>query len=1716
MTPKSKPPERSSSSRETRVREHVKYVQGALRQAASGDEEKMALLRDGNTADMIVAVTEQTAGKNVQYLPPALQETAPDWHPAYVDAAANIETLKTRAEKTVANLIEQFGALKQQVEDSQKNHKDIKALQDAEQILAGSVLSQIDLTKKLDSLLNRAKQITETGGADVEAKLKALGDEARLLFHPDGTKATDLTAQRATITKARKQIRARLAELEKDESIVFINGFKGRARYLDRLGASDADVLVRNSILRTNGQFDMTQLTQNLEVLRNVKLPAAEAEEIKKLVGLESAATVPDSDRLKELATRYDVTEAKVKEWLFTLLTKGQSELADDELTEAKTKIPSLTLDDLKEGLLSAWDTAAAAKYLKDNLGVNNPPGISLSQLSFRARLPESVAAVFAEIPDDDSKLKAVRDKLGAGHLIALAQVDELVEGVTLSDNAAGVLVEMLVKENSVINEQEFKAVATYLFLEKVPAGKKIEDQWRAAAATAVELWDELVKDGVINPPVGGQFTVVDDFKTKLKTAITPGTLAVEHCKEMNARNIHEIKWKQKAGMLLSEMGEVMKEGGGIWLDYIKELPKIIWAPGMDKKLEDIMKEQKALAQSDEALDAYSKTLLTFNKFVTEAFKQMKADESSKADALKPIGIATDVKKHVESAGLLLNASVQAVERLNAAHQWSSRPIAIRRVAFWLAMYKGAKGLERAGTFLTESAASAKDPDVFIAEYIKDLPPKDRESLLAYLRRLNTAEELSDRNVLDEVSNSGITVRADALKALDSQNLTTSFDRLFIDEPANAEPALRVILVASPGAEALIKAFLTKTEQSYEFQGQKRTINAEDAKTLITKIQKDLNKKRRGVPDTQKQLEKEELFTNPLERVLRGGIETLKELWDGDGVDKAQAVAAVVAAIWLMRAMWQKKGLSRGILIGLPLIMVANTIYKKKTGKDFLGEKLSFMSKEKRGTAVEGFRRRAGRFERYDVLNHNAGHAAMKQLLSSSNPIPVEELMKWRKSVKSKGGVDYSNGAPKGLQVYSILSHMGSDQQKPEDAHEVAFLVFESLCVDVAALNNVGGDVDSMAEHGADIIQRRYVERDEYGDAERDKAFGKGKKRTGVTMLDVMISESQTPASQEAIAEDRAFVEWLADSVGLSAAVVVSKMKQGWTVLEIKAEQIAEKMPEYWETGKGFVLDSAESVSAWAKLTWRKLGTEVPKDFDASMSFVLDTCKGIGIAVVTHGPGAVEFVMDKGTKFSWRTYRELKRLHDRMLIQPEMRMFLEPLENTVARVFGIELGGLSVEQATAQATVDIVAMASFYDGGNYPSYDVRIPEGTVSTFEHYKRSSKIDFVDASGKEFSVQEMKTKIEGWANEVIPKLDFDGEYKSKSYSELPPALQRYVLELIQANIFANIVQNSEFEKKMTEFETDKEDKEKDVTDADAEEDRIKLEKETLETDFEEMDKLNKKHAAAEAEKDELVAQHSRATLSKDKTALMAKITAKLTEMQDINADLSDYTNKYTSLANLETEINTKNTEYNAAVETLQEAEEALDTLVKAGISVVKINLDLDVEFAAVPAAPVASKLYLDIDMLTPKSGNRGSDLFDKGAAFQQRKLLFVPFNWLLGDAEYAALEGGVQSWLADRLQYDNAYVELQRKPVKTPEEVEMLSSYERYIRHVATSEVFLRVMMESPGTPSGESQNPLHLSLHEARRIQQYLEEKEGLVTFDKYQKDVYKAFNSARRP
>jgi hypothetical protein len=106
-------------------------------------------------------------------------------------------------------------------------------------------------------------------------------------------------------------------------------------------------------------------------------------------------------------------------------------------------------------------------------------------------------------------------------------------------------------------------------------------------------------------------------------------------------------------------------------------------------------------------------------------------------------------------------------------------------------------------------------------------------------------------------------------------------------------------------------------------------------------------------------------------------------------------------------------------------------------------------------------------------------------------------------------------------------------------------------------------------------------------------------------------------------------------------------------------------------------------------------------------------------------------------------------------------------------------------------------------------------------------------------------------------------------------------------------------------------------------------------------------------------------------------------------------------------------------------------------------------------------------------------------------------VPLDSLLGSAREKVLKE-VDVWKLRRLSYDKAY----QDAVKSGKEPDLVSTYSLYLDRIGRNEVFRRILSTSTDGGEGEVGHYLHLSLSEARTLDQYLQERGQLVTFSQF--------------
>lgn len=293
------------------------------------------------------------------------------------------------------------------------------------------------MRKHLDHLINLTKEIVFASDADILSagappdwlgRLKAAGVPAAGLTEI-GAKKEAADRRNAMLTKLREaaaiRIPARLQELlrkavteaetqisklEADRKAILEDAFKKSIVYLDRVGGTDQETLIRLA-LEINGKFRLDGFLKLLEILTGAPPTPAQQEELKKFLGLKDAASVQldsiakDEKEKKAVRAQVDATKAKygiasdgdLKTLIFTLLTKGRGDPAvevarknAEKEMQKKDSAATLKIGDFARDILSVWNTEAAEEYLR-TIGVKNPAGVSISAAALRAKMPLSV-----------------------------------------------------------------------------------------------------------------------------------------------------------------------------------------------------------------------------------------------------------------------------------------------------------------------------------------------------------------------------------------------------------------------------------------------------------------------------------------------------------------------------------------------------------------------------------------------------------------------------------------------------------------------------------------------------------------------------------------------------------------------------------------------------------------------------------------------------------------------------------------------------------------------------------------------------------------------------------------------------------------------------------------------------------------------------------------------------------------------------------------------------------------------------------------------------------------------------------------------------------------------------------------------------------------------------------------------------------------------------
>lgn len=871
-----------------------------------------------------------------------------------------------------------------------------------------------------------------------------------------------------------------------------------------------------------------------------------------------------------------------------------------------------------REGILKDLLTNDYLKKLggvKDKDGkVINPPGFSPHALAFRARLAPEIA----------QEILQTHGNVPLGVFIKLAEiVDSPVPGQ--------------------LTPAQAKKIVDHLFQ------KDVTDPVASVAGSKSDvdtLVDQYLK--VLGAPdatgvkIRSFFRVADNRyvikRDALEKAIAEVTVAAKPhgwLKQMRADRVHLIPGHESLKMHASEAWKLTTVAAKDWAAYVVDLRKIFTSPG-DTDILASLDRESALRTYQSSLNGLQNSKTGTDKFLTDSIAQMQEDHKAQEQSSKPLSLADGPKTHIEQATMLLKANEYVIGRLHAEHGWHNRPLRVRQVSLWLAMQGGDDGMSRAKKFLQDASAQG-DSDAFVDDFLqnkKSMKVAERSAFEDTVKRGREYAALEKADIMASVREAGITLKPRAGEILMQAKLAGGIGRWHLDDPTRVAQSLSLI-IEGPGAQALLDAFVSGENKTYSLVGKQQTMTRERAWLMVGTMQKHLEHWMKGRNAAREDMEDEERFGNPVEQWMRTGVETLKDMWSGDWVNKLEVAAVVAGGIWLLRKIWKDGGTKgKAFLVGVPLILFANAAYAKKTGRDLLGEKLQWKSKEKRNFPLEQFRRRSAREKQFSFLAQRPGQAAMRILSDQNNPVSVESLLQWREAVKSGGAEKYSVGLPKGLNVSAITDALGDNATK-EDGCKMALLAFEALCVDVADLKHLGGeDINTRIERGAKYIRERYVDLPE-NDPRRALP--------PATMMSVILDAMQT--SSEALLKDRSFLEYLSDATGFSVEKVTGWLKQGLTATQIMGMRAAAYAPELWEKGKEVTFDTSAKAWEWMRVTYPKLKYALSDSFEATWNMLYNTAREGGLMLVQKGPEAVEWTYDrtldagkKGKEIAMNTY----------------------------------------------------------------------------------------------------------------------------------------------------------------------------------------------------------------------------------------------------------------------------------------------------------------------------------------------------------------------------------------------------------------------------------------------------------------------------------------------
>ncbi len=1121
---------------------------------------------------------------------------------------------------------------------------------EARHILEQVSLGLLDRGKATSALNEITAFLKEAGFTDGELeKIRAKDAQtlneayARLMLVASGKVKIDGSELNPSIEAVEKDIHSiagSLAKISKKIDAHMLKRFDDRYRYNYRLGGGDAETTFRMS-LREDGSLDVTYLDELVKTLEK-NHPGLKIDFLLTAGKLDAEKLIAqnciqfDSTLLQQAKQQFfkeDTSDDDFKAIVAKILAEGQTVIDDKNFS-----------DQARGALLSALNL----EELLTKIGIadmHNGAGISLQSYIFRSRLPGPIA----------EKLNKAGAKTSLGTLFTLAnkavlKIEKKTEGGKEKEAVSMDLTKLEdlvfdgepdVHGNRRVNTDRLREIVAtlHLFAERTTPYPGLPGK--------VSEWDHVLK-------YADRF-IADKKEKKIFSHkgddfyfARPGTIFTGFEETNGMRNLlSEVqknctttaRWNEALLMYSNQAFADAMYIGSSWTEWVEQMPRIVYDPKGDGALANLVQQKSKLAKAEAALRSFRTNLHGVNTEIDAAFTNV---DQLHAKQRKALGAPNPAKDNdIESTAMqgltVVEASLSSEKKIQSINSdYGSLPPELHALCIELPLLYGQPGHELAKRLSKEylKALPAGRPD--FAEFLKThlrkddvITPADADAIW---KRATDVKLEHKEYQLDVLQKYGLKLVPNPLLRLQGIDGERELGK-WLSHPDKACEGLTAVLEEpNPAKAAIIAAFRKREDATYtnSLTGNPETITVAEAKIVVEKLQSHLLNMAKQPELAKDQLEKRERYPDPIDKGLRTTLKTITKLWNGDFVDKAKVLIGLGVTAWAVYTIWQRAKekdapgwikAAKGAIIATPLLLVGDAIYKKQTGRSFLGQVLRYDSKEQRESALEQFKRLGeGQGAEYAFLVREDGHAALRVLLEqrdseSGRKLTVKELMKWRSKIRSVGGYNtYEETAPKIVKdnLYAVRSKNKAISNNEEAARQY-YLAFESLLISVAHLHGISGTKNEMIEEGERIVNKRYVNSPDNEESE---------------LLDMMFSEMQSPDVGNRMLSSRSIMEKIADGAQGGTAAGIAFFERQYFRGELMAKKAGKVIPEYFEAGKEYALQSADDLWKWAQVTGLKLWYEGSEDTEAAVKFLAATFKEAGIVIVTDGPKIVRFAFD--------------------------------------------------------------------------------------------------------------------------------------------------------------------------------------------------------------------------------------------------------------------------------------------------------------------------------------------------------------------------------------------------------------------------------------------------------------------------------------------------------